>query len=67
MRVPIKQSVRTAAKVGLVELAIQSVDGTKVKGNATRFQTFDEKGLKQLMKKVDKAIEVGPQEQLRQT
>ena len=57
MRVLIKQTVRTAVKVGLVDLALQSVDGTKVKGNATRFQTFDEKGLKRLMKKVDKAIE----------
>jgi len=57
MRVLIKQTVRTATKVGLVELAVQSVDGTKVKGNATRYKTFDEKGLERLMKKVDKAIE----------
>ena len=57
MRVLIRQTVRTAAKVGLVDLALQSVDGTKVKGNATRRQTFDEKGLERLMKKVDEAIE----------
>jgi transposase len=56
MRVLIKQTVRTAVKVGLVDLAVQSVDGTKVKGNATRRQTFDEKGLRRLMKRVDEAI-----------
>ena len=57
MRTLIKQTVHTATKVGLVDLALQSVDGTKVKGNATRRQTFDEKGLERLMKKVDEAIE----------
>lgn len=56
MRVLFKQSVKTAVKVGVVELALQSVDGTKIKGSATRRRTFDEKGLTRILKRVDEAI-----------
>lgn len=57
MRVLFEQSVETAVKVGAADLPRQSLDGTKVKGNATRHQTFDEDGLKRLLKGVEEAID----------
>jgi len=57
MRKLLKQMVRTAVKMGLVALVLQAVDGTKIKGNAARDRTHDEEGLKQLMIRVDEALD----------
>ena len=57
MRGLLKRTVRTAVKMGLVDLVLQAVDGTKIKGNATADRTYDEEGLKRLMGRVDEAIE----------
>ena len=57
MRGLLKWTVRTAVKMGLVDLVLQAVDGTKIKGNATGDRTYDEEGLKRLMGRVDEAIE----------
>ena len=51
-----KQTVRTAVKIGLVDLAIQAVDGTKVAGNASKDRSYDAYGLKQLLERTDAAI-----------
>jgi transposase len=56
MRKLFRRSVRTAVKMGLVSLALQAVDGTKVAGNATGERTFDKKGLGQLLKRTEAAI-----------
>lgn len=56
MRHLFKLTVRTAVKLDLVDLAVQAVDGTKIAGNAARDRTYDEKGLKQLLKRTDKVI-----------
>ena len=57
MRGLLKRTVRTAVKMGLVDLVLQAVDGTKIKGNATGDRTYDEKGLKRLMARVEEAIQ----------
>ncbi len=46
-----------AVRMGLVELALQAVDGTKVKANAARKRGYDEKGLARLLERVEGAIE----------
>jgi len=56
MRELFKQSVETAVKVGAGDFPRQSLDGTKVKGNATRRQTYDQEGLERLLKGVEEAI-----------
>lgn len=56
MRKLLKGTVRTAVKLGLVDLALQAVDGTKIAGNASRWRTFDAKGLEKLLARTDKAI-----------
>jgi hypothetical protein len=56
MRRLFKLSVKTAVKMGLVDLAIQAVDGTKVAANASRHRTYDAKGLKKLLGRTEEAI-----------
>jgi transposase len=56
MKLLFKQTVRTAIKIGLVDLAIQAVDGTKVAGNASKDRVHDAKGLKQLLERTETAI-----------
>ena len=56
MRKMLKLTVRTAVKVGLVDLALQALDGTKVSGNATGERSYKAEGLEKLMKRVDAAI-----------
>lgn len=56
MRELFKRSVRTAVRLGLVDLAVQAVDGTRIAGNAARKRTYDQAGLEQLLKKTDAAI-----------
>ena len=51
-----RQTVKTAVRAGLLLLAIQAVDGTKVGGNAARERTYDAAGLKRLLEKTEAAI-----------
>lgn len=51
-----ERSVKTAVKVGLVDLAFQAVDGSKIAGNAARERTYDEAGLKRLLERTEVAI-----------
>ncbi len=57
MRALMRRTVRTAVKAGLVDLALQAVDGTRIAANASRGRTFDAKGLKRLLDRVEAAIE----------
>lgn len=56
MRRLFKLSVKTAVKMGLVDLAIQAVDGTKIAANASRHRTYDAKELRQLLGRTEEAI-----------
>lgn len=56
MRGLMKYTVRTAVELGLVDLAIQSVDGTRVTANAAGDQTYDAAGLARLLERVEGAI-----------
>lgn len=57
MRRLFKRSVRTAVHSGLVDLALQAVDGSKVVANAARDQTRDEAQLAALLERVEAAIQ----------
>lgn len=57
MRRLFKRTVHTAIKVGLVDLAVQAVDGTKIAGNATKDRTYDKEGLQRLLGRVEKTIQ----------
>ena len=46
MRKLLKRTVRTAVALGLVDLAIQAVDGSKIGRNAAKDRTLDEAGLR---------------------
>ena len=56
MRTLMKCSVGTAVEMGLVDLAVQAVDGTKVQGNASRNRTYDARGLQKLLDRAESAI-----------
>lgn len=56
MKLLFKQTVSTAIKIGLVDLAIQAVDGTKIAGNASKDRVYDAKGLKKLLERTEAAI-----------
>jgi transposase len=56
MRVLLKHSVRTAADVGLVDLALQAVDGTRVRGNVAQERTLDAEALARLLRRTDARI-----------
>ncbi len=56
MRRLFKRTVRTAVRVGLVDLAVQAVDGSKIAGNASRDRSHDEKGLVKLLERTEVAI-----------
>ena len=56
MRYLLTDTVRLAVRVGLVDLAIQAVDGTKVSGNAAKERSVDAKGLDRLLERTAKAI-----------
>ena len=51
-----KRTVRTAVRMGLVDLAVQAVDGTKVAANVAKARTYDEKGLARLLERTEAAI-----------
>ena len=56
MRWLLKCTVRTAVAVGLLDLAVQAVDGTKVAANAAGDQTCDAAKLERLLAKAENAI-----------
>ena len=56
MRTLMKCSVGTAVEMGMVDLAVQAVGGTKVQGNASRNRTYDAKGLQKLLDRAETAI-----------
>lgn len=56
MRGLLKGTVATAMKLGLVDLAVQAVDGTKVVANAAKDRTYDAKGLHKLLERTEEAI-----------
>ncbi len=56
MRSLLKHTVRTAVEVGLVDLAVQALDGTKVAANAAGDQTYDMVKLERLLAKTEEAI-----------
>ncbi len=56
MRTLLKHTVRTAVGVGLVDLAVQAIDGTKVAANAAGDRTYDEAGLERLLARTDATI-----------
>lgn len=57
MRGLLRRTVRTAVKAGLVDLALQAVDGTRVESNASGERTLDAEGLKRLLERTEAAIE----------
>lgn len=56
MRKLLKRTVQTAVRVGLVDLAVQAVDGTKLGGNAAKARTYDQAGLERLLARTEEAI-----------
>ena len=52
----LKHTVATAVDVGLVDLAVQAVDGTKVGANAARDRTYDADRLRRLLERTEAAI-----------
>lgn len=56
MRVLLTRTIRTAVVAGLVDLAVQAVDGSKVAGNASGRRTLDEAGLRRLLERTEAAI-----------
>ena len=56
MRTLLKHTVRTAVRAGLVELAIQAVDGTRIAANAGTRHTHDAQGLQRLLSRTEQAI-----------
>ena len=57
-----KRTVVTAVRMGLVDLAVQAIDGTKIAGNASKDRTYHMKGLEELLKKTETAIAALEQE-----
>ena len=56
MRTLLRRTVRTAVRVGLVEVAIQAVDGTRIAANASSRHTHDAKGLWRLLRRTEQAL-----------
>ena len=56
LRYLLTHSVQSAVRAGLVDLALQAVDGTKIPGNAAKDQTYDAKGLERLIERTEHAI-----------
>jgi len=57
MRHLFKRTVRTAVSMGLVDLAMQAVDGTKIAANAAKDRTYNREALKSLLAQTEAAIE----------
>lgn len=56
MRSLFQRTVRTAVKMELVDLAVQTVDGTRVLANASLYRTHDTEGLGRLLERLVRAI-----------
>ena len=56
MRNLFKRTVRTAFRMELVDLALQAVDGTKVRANAANDRTYDGEALRRLLERSDRTI-----------
>jgi transposase len=56
MRYLLTHSVQAAVRAGLVDLAVQAIDGTKIAANAAKDRTYDQKGLDRLIERLDQAI-----------
>lgn len=56
MRRLLKRTVATAVEIGLVDLALQAVDGTKVAANAAGDRTHGAEGLQHLLERAEAAI-----------
>ena len=56
MRTLLRRSVRTAVRAGLMELALQAVDGTRIAANASMQHTHDAKELRRLLARAEEAI-----------
>jgi transposase len=56
MRNLFKRTVHTAVKIGLVDMAVQAIDGTKVAGNASKHRTYNKEELKRLLERTEKTI-----------
>lgn len=52
----LKQTVRTAVKMDLIDLAVHAVDGTKIAANAAKERTYDKAALQRLLERTDAAI-----------
>ena len=57
MRKLLKRTVRTAMAAGLVDFALQAVDGSKIGGNAAKDRTYDEAALRRLEQRTEAAID----------
>jgi transposase len=56
MRLLFRKTVRIAVESGLVDLALQAVDGTKVQANAAKERTYDAAALQRMLHRTDQAI-----------
>jgi len=56
LRQVLKRTVRTAVHCGLVDLAVQAVDGSKLVANAARTQTLSAADLEALLQRAEAAI-----------
>ena len=56
MRTLLRRSVCTAVRAGLMELALQAVDGTRIAANASMRHTHDAKELRRLLARAEEAI-----------
>lgn len=56
MRKLFKRTVRTAVTMGLLDLAVQAVDGTKMVANASKDRVYDAEELRALLGRLDKTI-----------
>ena len=56
MRSLLRQSVHVAIRTGLVDLAVQAVDGTKLLANAARDRSYDAQRLEKLDVRIEQAL-----------
>ena len=52
----LRHTVQIAARLGLVDWALQAVDGTKVAGSAAASRTYDARQLERLLERTERAI-----------
>lgn len=56
MRELLKRTVQLAGQMGLSDMAIQAVDGTKIAANVDKQRTYNADGLRELLEKTEAAI-----------